>query len=72
MPNLKPIDEPAARGATADAYHDITQTLRVSGVNLVFRVWASYEGAFVDLWRGMRAAAGSTRKSSSGCCHPSS
>ena len=54
----KPIDEHAATGETARIYHDIRQTLRVSGVNLNFRTWAGFERFFPRMWRAMRDVAG--------------
>lgn len=37
------VPEYSARGETARVYHDIKQSLRVSGVNLLFRSWAVYK-----------------------------
>lgn len=50
----KPASERAAEGETEGVYHEIKQTLRVSGVNLNFRTWAGY-GRFLPLmWDVLR------------------
>jgi hypothetical protein len=54
-----PVDEHAATGETARIYHDIRQTLRVSGVNLNFRTWAGFGRFFPLLWDVMREIAAS-------------
>ena len=54
-----PVDEHGATGETARIYHDIRQTLRVSGVNLNFRTWAGFDRFFPRMWKAMRGVAGS-------------
>ncbi|MBW3628113.1 MAG: halocarboxylic acid dehydrogenase DehI family protein [Gemmatimonadetes bacterium] len=44
------MDEHEARGETERVYHEIRQTLRVTGINLNFRVWASFEHFFPAMW----------------------
>jgi hypothetical protein len=44
----KPVAEHEASGDVECVYHEITQILRVSGVNLNFRTWAGY-GEFLPL-----------------------
>lgn len=46
----KPVDEYEARGETERVYHQIRQTLRVTGVNLNFRTWAAFEEFFPAMW----------------------
>ncbi|HWK12585.1 MAG TPA: halocarboxylic acid dehydrogenase DehI family protein [Vicinamibacterales bacterium] len=55
----KPIAEHEARGDTARVYHEIRQTLRVSGVNLNFRTWAGFERFFPAMWSAMQPIAAS-------------
>ncbi len=50
----KPIDEREAQGETERVYHEIRQTLRVTGVNLNFRTWASFERFFPVMWDAVR------------------
>lgn len=54
-----PIAEHEARGHTARIYHEICQTLRVSGVNLNFRRWATFPEFFPVMWAGMQPLAAS-------------
>jgi hypothetical protein len=53
------VDEHGARGDTARVYHEIRQTLRVSGVNLNFRTWAAFSYFFPAMWAAMQPVAGS-------------
>lgn len=48
------VDEYEADGPIDDVYHEIRQTLRVSGINLIFRVWASYDRALPTIWNAVR------------------
>lgn len=60
MPGLskkQPVAEHEARNEIERVYHEIRQTLRVTGVNLNFRTWAAF-GDFLPLvWDAMRANA---------------
>lgn len=53
----QPIAEHEARGDTARIYHEIRQTLRVSGVNLNFRTWAAFPRFFPMMWAAMQPVA---------------
>jgi hypothetical protein len=55
----QPIDEHQARGETSRIYHEIRQTLRVSGVNLNFRTWAAFPRFFSAMWAAMQPVAAS-------------
>lgn len=46
----KTVDEYEARGETERVYHQIRQTLRVTGVNLNFRTWAGFQHVFPAMW----------------------
>ncbi|HWK10787.1 MAG TPA: halocarboxylic acid dehydrogenase DehI family protein [Vicinamibacterales bacterium] len=61
-----PVEEQAATGETGRIYHDIRQTLRVSGVNLNFRTWAGFDRFFPLMWQAMRDVAGSGRFEAAG------
>jgi hypothetical protein len=50
----RPISERNAEGEIERVYHEITQTLRVSGINLNFRTWAGYNAVFPALWDAVR------------------
>lgn len=50
----KQIPERAAEGELENVYHDIKQTLRVSGINLIFRIWAGQKNFLPELWRSFR------------------
>lgn len=52
-----PVAEHEAEGEIERVYHEIRQTLRVTGVNLIFRKWASHEGLLPVIWDGVRANA---------------
>jgi hypothetical protein len=51
---LKEIPEYQARGEIERVYHEIKQVLRVSGVSLLFRVWAGYGELLPVLWDAAR------------------
>lgn len=55
----QPLAEHEARGDTARIYHEIRQTLRVSGVNLNFRTWAALPHFFPAMWAAMQPVAAS-------------
>lgn len=50
----EPVSEHEAEGEIARIYHEIRQTLRVSGVNLNFRTWATFPGFFSLMWESVR------------------
>jgi hypothetical protein len=52
-----PIAEYEASGELDDLYHDILQTFRVSGINLLFRRLAGYGPVLPILWQAMKPAA---------------
>lgn len=53
----QPVAEHEAGGDTARIYHEIRQTLRVSGVNLNFRAWAAFPHFFPGMWGAMQPVA---------------
>lgn len=53
----KQISETEATGEIERVYHEIKQSLRVSGINLNFRTWAGYEQFFPLMWDAMRPVA---------------
>jgi hypothetical protein len=53
-----PIDEHQAADELERVYHDIRQVMRVSGVNLNFRTWASFGRSFPLVWAAVRDNAG--------------
>src|SRR5919204_3702161 len=53
------VDEHAAVGEVARIYHDVRQTLRVSGVNLNFRTWAAFDRFLPLMWNAIRDVAAS-------------
>lgn len=55
----KAVAEHEARGDTARIYHEIRQTLRISGVNLNFRTWAGFPEFFPAMWSAMQPIAAS-------------
>ena len=55
----QPIAEHEARGETVRIYHELRQTLRVSGVNLNFRIWAGFPRFFPAMWTAMQPVAAS-------------
>ncbi len=50
----KPVSEHEASGEIESVYHDLRQTLRVSGVNLVFRTWAGTGRLLPVVWNAVR------------------
>lgn len=52
--NSSPVAEHEAQGETEQVYHQIRQSLRVTGVNLVFRKWAGYKNLLPVLWQAVR------------------
>jgi hypothetical protein len=48
--NHKPVVEHEADGDTDRIFHEIRNTLRVSGVSLAFRLWAGHDKFFPILW----------------------
>lgn len=50
----EPVPEFAAEGDTARVYHEIRQSLRVTGVDLIFRTWAGFEKFFPVMWDEVR------------------
>jgi len=54
----KPIGEQEAKSEIERVYHEIMQTMRVTGVNLNFRTWASWENFLPPLWYAMRPIVG--------------
>lgn len=46
----KPVSEREAEGEIERVYHEIRQVLRVSGVNLNFRTWATFERFLPAMW----------------------
>ena len=50
----KQVSEREAEGEIERVYHEIKQTLRVSGINLNFRTWADYEKFLPLMWDSMR------------------
>ncbi len=53
----RPVSERRARGDLERVYHEVRETLRVTGVNLVFRRWAAIPGALPALWEALRSVA---------------
>jgi hypothetical protein len=51
---FRTVPEHKATGEFAALYHDIKQTLRVSGVDLLFSAWASYDGFLPAFWEAFR------------------
>lgn len=49
-----PIAEEEATGDIDRVYHEIKQSLRVSGVNLNFRTWAGYDSFLPMMWDAFR------------------
>lgn len=50
----KPVPEEKAAGRVERLFHEIKQTLRVTGVPLNFRLYAGYERFFPAMWEAMR------------------
>ncbi len=53
----KQVAETEADGEIERVYHEIKQSLCVSGINLNFRTWAGYEKFFPAMWDAMRPVA---------------
>lgn len=53
----RPVSERRARGELERVYHEIRETLRVTGVNLVFRRWAAIPDALPAVWEALRPIA---------------
>ncbi|GAA5505782.1 (R)-2-haloacid dehalogenase [Novipirellula caenicola] len=49
-----PVAEYAATGEIERVYHEVRQTLRVRGINLIFRTWAGHKGLLPILWDTVR------------------
>jgi hypothetical protein len=49
-----PVAEYEATGEIEQIYHDIRQTLRVNGVNLLFRTWAAYDQVLPIVWNAVK------------------
>ena len=54
MARPKPVPERNANGETERVYHEIRQTLRVSGVPLIFRMLAGYRNILPLIWDELR------------------
>lgn len=50
----KPVAEHEADGEIQRVYHEIRQTLRVTGVNLNLRTWAAFGGFLPAMWDAVR------------------
>lgn len=50
----RPVSERKASGRIAQAYHEIRQSLRVTGVDSRLRLWASHGEFFPMLWEAVR------------------
>lgn len=50
------IAEHDASDEIDEVYHDIRQTMRVTGVNLIFRTWAGYTNALPIIWKALSPA----------------
>lgn len=50
----KPVSEREAEDEIERVYHEIRQVLRVSGVNLNFRTWATFEKFLPAMWDALR------------------
>lgn len=53
----KQVAETEAEGEIERVYHEIKQSMRVSGINLNFRTWAGFEKFFPLMWDAMRPLA---------------
>lgn len=51
------VSEVEASGDLERVYHEIRQTLRVTGVNLIFRKWGAQQGLLPAIWRAMQPIA---------------
>ncbi len=53
LTSTQPVAEYEASDEVDDLYHDIRQTLRVTGINLIFRVLAGYRHALPTIWQAL-------------------
>ncbi len=51
----KPVPEHEAEGEIERVYHEIRQVLRVTGVNLNLRTWATFENFLPPMWDALRS-----------------
>jgi hypothetical protein len=51
LSSSEPIAEYEASDEIDEIYHDIRQTLRVTGINLIFRVLATFPHAQTTIWQ---------------------
>ncbi|MGR8950018.1 MAG: hypothetical protein ACU84Q_18400 [Gammaproteobacteria bacterium] len=51
---LPEVTEKQAEGCIADIYHDIRATLAIPNVNLIYRYFATIDGALPKIWRFLR------------------
>ncbi len=56
LQSTKPIAEYEASDVIDEIYHDIRQSLRVTGVNLVFRALAGFPHALPVIWEAVAPA----------------
>jgi halocarboxylic acid dehydrogenase DehI len=50
----RPIEEHEAEGEIERIFHEIRSTLRVTGVDLSFRVWAAFDRVLPAIWEALR------------------
>src|SRR5437764_354370 len=50
----EPLPEFQAEGEIERVYHELRQSLRVTGVNLIFRTWAAFEKFLPAMWDELR------------------
>ena len=50
----RPVKETEATGEIERVYHEIKQSMRVSGINLNFRTWAGFDKFCPAMWNAMR------------------
>ncbi|QSQ11826.1 halocarboxylic acid dehydrogenase DehI family protein [Myxococcus landrumensis] len=53
MARVKQVSEHRAEGDVERVYHELRQTLRVSGVDVSLRTWAAHPRFFVAMWEAM-------------------
>src|SRR5438093_3463233 len=56
----EPVPEYKAEGEIERVYHEIRQSLRVTGVNLNFRAWAAFGKFLPEIWEQLRPNVEST------------
>jgi hypothetical protein len=54
MRSPKPIEERKARGETLEIFHQVRQSLRISGVPHCFRLWAAFPIFLREMWTRIR------------------